>query len=437
MTACTADTDPVPVTRNQAQTPTTVALRPSATPTPFQTATTQNTALPTLTNTPTAIPSHTPTRTPRPSPTATATPLTHYALPDWIDDPDAPVVLAHIGHPEVDDGVISLFNLLTNERWDLLSNPSSNWANAGWNQIEDDVYIELAYSSSSPDGARLVRVAIPDGEISQWPARPFGWYSNDGRSLIQFIREPNIPVQAIMTTSFELGQDTLEGLSLSDPFNGRYDNYVEAVWSPDDAFIAVSHVSFPPTPDGTALYGLAIRTADGELFRTYDGVRFAEWLPNEPLKLLHFTIIEEEHRIPCILDVVSGDNNCINELETWQEEPSVEVFQFRSSPDGGRISFITYPDPAVCYFDLSTQQVNCPVVAEDLVMDDYQFFAITHDWSEDGHYLSVIMNPNGPRSDDGSYNFLAVTTIAGNDFRILGKTSSSDRKSWWRPSLNN
>jgi hypothetical protein len=87
---------------------------------------------------------------------------------------------------------------------------------------------------------------------------------------------------------------------------------------------------------------------------------------------------------------------------------------------------------------LATEQVTCPVEADDLIMDDYQFLVVAHDWSEDGRYLSIIMNPNGPLSDDASFNFLAVSPVEGNDFKVLGATLySSVTSRLWRPPVSN
>jgi hypothetical protein len=69
-------------------------------------------------------------------------------------------------------------------------------------------------------------------------------------------------------------------------------------------------------------------------------------------------------------------------------------------------------------------------------MNDVQFYPVGHRWSEDGRYLSIFMNPNGPRSDDATNNFLAVVTAEGQDFRILGQTLSvSQTVLLWRPLL--
>jgi hypothetical protein len=435
MVSCTPAVDPVPVTRPQVQETATVTQRPEATPTSIQTPTTE-VVLPSLTPTIQASATVLPSRTPRPSstPTPTPTPITHYALPAWVDDPDVPVLLAEAVSEENDrDTAISLFNVLTGERWDILSNPYH--ASFAWKQSNGELFIWLGYPSSTAadaPGPLRVHISVPDGKINQVsPAVP-GTLSHDGRSLVRSLS----PGQTALFTPYESGLETEDGILLADPFNGRYIDSASVSWSPDDAYFSILRVDFPADQGGEYLYGLAIFTASGQLFRAYDGVRGQEWAPVGPPRILHSVNSAEGHQIPCLTNVVNDENRCFYNLKNWLPEPAVDIYQFRWSPDSSRISFLTYDPPALCYLELATEQVNCLVNAADFVMNDVQFYPVGHRWSEDGRYLSIFMNPNGPRSDDATNNFLAVVTAEGQDFRILGQTLSvSQTVQLWRPLL--
>lgn len=208
--------------------------------------------------------------------------------------------------------------------------------------------------------------------------------------------------------------------------------------------------------DPTAFMGqrsisaLAIYSAAGNTLSRYVDVvgQYMEWSPAPPYYLLHPRVGLTANS-PCILDVSTDSFTCLDQIGVWREEQKVETFNYKWSPDGSKVGFIYWTESSeggFCYIELVSTVIICPIVTEDLQVDEYleQFpshgiprllHVQDYDWSPDGKYIVLLVDPAPPGSDDGAQEALAVIDSAGEILQLF-----IDGWHWlnypWRPSIS-
>ena len=419
-----------------------VGQKPTVTPSPLV-----FTATPSAT--PRATITHAPTRTPVPTPTLritatpTATTFAIYDVPVWLSQPQNSSMLMFetIGLQDGEHTLI-VHNVVSGEQFVI---PVGDCCiEHSWLLREDTLYIQLDHPRVETSHTVLQEpyqefINTKTGEVTQhqppFPGR-YAVLSPNGRHVALIDRNP-------MRIAI-LDQEQDKEVALQDLFNGRYSNHYSASCTKDGALLAVSQVTFPEEPgSGSAQYGLAIYTSEGEPFRMYDHINFGQWASVSPYKFLYTTGPWSEI-VPCILYVADGNHICLEAITRWREEQDVQVAQFMLSPDGNKVSFIHWNSATnnngLCYLDLNTDAINCLVTPTDLLSidKDSRYYVILHHWSPRGDYIAFYVNPNGPLSNDSSFTSIGIVNSDGTHLEILGPVLAPYKTDqlWWELESN-
>jgi hypothetical protein len=379
-----------------------------------------------------------PTVTPQPTSTATATATpfpTHYDVPAWASDPGTAVLLTTTAYDLGGSMFITLINPATGERFNVASPPYND--DVIWVQDVNGIYFQ--YERNYVDGEyirtlHLEQVNIETGEIRHMPtpdtSRGRMVEAADGRHIAYVSGQ---------------GQDSLitidnvaagSSVTLADPFNGRYPHHNELTWSPDGNLLMVLKYDFGEDRDDPVEVGLVIYTADGDVFRSYGDFRRPQWAPDSSYRLLYNEVDDGGIYRPCILDVVANSTNCVEAFKGWREEQAVETGWHQWLPGGERISFAYWnregTKTGLCIIELTSSEMNCPIdqtiLSEDYLSWGEGVFIIGYEWSVDGDYLWLRLNPFAPGGDDGSYEHIATIASDGSQFRVWG----IGHEAYWR-----
>jgi hypothetical protein len=413
---------PIQVTR---QTPTATALLSTLTPTATQ-------PLPTETNTPEATATIRPSLTPRPTSTPMPTPSpVRYDLPSWLSDPQAIVVMALTRTHSDNESFITFSNLVTGERFDMPALDHGLY----WYQDETGTYFEQGrYLVSGGPNPSIKQINIASGELRVLPPlsdnRDKAVVAPGGQYAVRLTNDP--ASRTLIMMNRESGQEIV----LSDPFNGQYSSFVEVNWSPAGDFLAALRYAFGER-DTPPDMGLVIYRTDGTIFRWYDGFRGNTWSPDNSYRILYTIAMGYGHYQPCILDVLAGTRDCLNEVVTWRVEQHRETGGYQWLPSGQSVSFAAWDFGSIlCIITLETREINCPIDAEVLAPAKLDASAATfiwgHQWSPDGHYLWLNVGPHGPGGDDATLTQVATVAADGSHFQVLG----FGQNGLWRPNLN-
>jgi hypothetical protein len=434
LVACTLDEPPTP------SVPTLTPVPPN---TAFIAAALEPTALPTLvptpslTSLPTEIARFVPSLTPRPSSTPTPMIPTSYILPAWVNDPQAVVLLAPLRSPtDRDETVVSLLNAGTGERFDLWA--SEDYWHVKWSETTETGLALIFYPpwiiGDDHEDLYLHQVDINTGQMSQLP------FSNIN-SEVQSAPGGYFAADTIDQAVIIIDQQTGQEITLNDPFNGRYPDYVTISWSVDGTLLAVQRYDRDDVNRGPAMTGLAIYTADGRLYRYYADVRSWAWAADGSYQLLNSVGDYFENGEPCILDIQANTMDCLSEVTVWRENGIEKTGYYQWLPDGSGISFLYWnhaPRAAgLCIMNMISRDITCPV-NETLLTPAYlgagaMTYIVDYQWSPDGRYLVLDIDPCGPECDDRTAT--QVTTIArdGSQFHVWGFGLSWNAE--WRPQI--
>lgn len=423
---------------------TAVAAAPTSTPSP-PSPTITPTLESTLTPTPNPSPSFTPeppattkpsstprpTRTPTPSPTPTPD---HFDLPTWLADPNITVLATIIGYG-YEERTISFLNLDTSERFDL---PLPPWVrDLTWGQDNQGTYFEYEIKESIRNTITTIaiaRVYLTTGEIAYLEPPPAGSGridpSPNGRHQTRIMSDETITLENIQTG---------ETINLEDPFHGRYPDSVNARWSSGGDLLAVVRYDFNIPFETTG--GLTIYTVEGTIYRQYEGILSLNWAPDTTNRILYGENDSDEHYIPCILTTSDNTSVCFSAVADWAELRGVATGGYTWSPDASEVSFIYwsyYPDlGGLCVLDLSSTEITCPITeqtmgggAESEVYDPT--YVVRYQWSPDGRYFWLLIDPFGPESDDRSFSEIATMARDGSQYVVWG----SGHEGFWRPPID-
>ncbi|MBK8932640.1 MAG: hypothetical protein IPM76_10070 [Chloroflexi bacterium] len=385
----------------------TAMQEPSVTPTqlPTNTATAINTT-PHTTPSSTATQPVAPTATPKqtslieptsvPVPSATAVSLD---LPGWITEPSANILL--LGNPKIQ--ALSIFNVDTGEQHDI--HMSENNLDPNWRWVFKS--LDTSGDTLSPDGRYAVHT-VSQGEKA-------------GLATI---------------TDYETGIET----ELVNPFlhyqrlNEEFTEWAYAsYWSPDGAFVSVLYDKHYYSDNYDR--NLVIYTPSGEIFRQYANADTSwtnPWSPVLPYKILY---TGNSYVPPCILDVIENKSTCLEVIDEWVKSQKVSPFHYIWSPDGNRISFVYGNSEltGLCYYELATNTLVCPVSNDDLWLDK-QLFARIQFWSPDGKYLVLFFDKLGIMDVVGAQK-VAVFNVDSQSFQILEGEYLWPSGDPWRPSI--
>lgn len=396
---CAADE---PVLTPTAVIPTTLPTRPlvptEIAPTPEPTViSVPSTPLPTSTqaNLSTEVPQPTETIQLTATPAPTATPLLS-TLPDWFMEPTANILLlVNQGRPNMtvfnaDNGELRVMNKQT---------------------ILDTIEEELG---GLPTDNR--DILSPNGRYQAQTIRQEGGME----SVTILDKETN--------TKTALFNPFLHHKTLNEDFD---ESVVVAYWSPDGEFLSVLYDKHYYSDKYDR--NLAIYKPSGEIFRQYANMDTSwenPWTPAAPYKILY-----TNRGMPCYLEVMANKTTCLEIFKEWLISQSINPFHYSWSPDGKQISFVhsNTVRTGLCYIELETEKVVCPITSDDLHLDE-QLFARIQFWSPDGKYLVLFFDDIGFVDVIGPLR-VAVVDIEGQHFQLLEGTYHWPKSNPWRPPI--
>ncbi len=396
-------------------------LEPTATAITIST----NTPKPTLTKTP--LPSS-------PSMALTSTPIeiatsNYYDLPAWIADPNANILaIDTMDDWHNENYAVSFFNAETGERYDI---PYESYIRPFWQQREDGLYLQVRYV---PDENNREEINITTGKITRLAVKNQEYTgildipSPDGKYLGQITKDEDDKFKAIL-----INQETQESFELFHPNeNGKL---IKSAWSPDSQMLAIWAVD--PTTESLDNDFVTVYATDGEVIGNFNYVNSVNWSPEQPYRILFSEYNDYETSPPCILDVLSDTRTCFDKVSHWRQEQDAGITRYQWSPDGQKISFISWNmgeayGGGLCVYELNSENISCPVMSSDLQLEGFDYlFVRDYFWSPDGKNIAFYINPNPPPSDDGGLQSIAVVDREGGNLIIIGPSYGF----WnpWRP----
>ena len=427
--ACVTKTA-VPATTSPTQAPvvtemsTAVASQPTlppstATPAPKATSTPSITPTETFMETPTetdAIQTATPMNTAKPT-----------VYPDWISAPDANILLLR----KSKSSNSMLFNVDTGEWHNIRMNIGD--FDPWWLWLGNRFFLSPRGPSPSQKVLDITTgkfVNLPDVDPHRDTLSP------DGRYMARIATQEDRS-QFMTIVDQESGAET----ELYNPFfhyktlNETFIESAIAHWSPDGAFLSVLYDKHYYSDNSD--HNLVIYTPSGEIFRQYTNVSISWSDPWNPVYPNKFLITRSYSKSPCVLDVVENQKTCLDVLDAWAESQNVWLYHHFWSPDGDKISYVYQNGDEIktglCYFELATENVVCPITADDLRFDEQLWVRIQY-WSPDGKYLVLFFNRMGA-TDSPRPLKAAVVSIDDHSFHILEGEYSWPNGNPWRPPI--
>ncbi len=365
----------------------TAVASPTATTTP--TATIDPTPETTLSPTPTR-----PTVTPRP--TSTPTPRSNNP-PAWVSDPTVNVLLLR----NKDGGLLTLFNANTGEQVEMNAGARNLLPTRLWQES-----IDFRQDFVSPDGRYAARIIEREG---------------DTESVLIIDRETS--------TETELVNPFLHVQTLDETFN----EYAIPSWSPDGTFLSVVYEKHYYSDNSD--WNLVIYTPTGEIYRQYADISLASlvnpWVPVRPYRIFY-----TDRSQACVIEIVENMLGCFEAINEWLADRDIVLLNRQWSPDGERISYIydtgtVTPDMGLCYFELTTENIVCPITATDLYFDEQMFPRITF-WSPDGKYLALFFDDFGYSEHVFGSVSVATVSIESQALRFMDGSYSWSFVNPWR-----
>lgn len=462
------ETAVTPNTRAATRPVTLATPRPSSTPAPpiifFPTGTSTPLPGPIPTLVPTHMPiSPVPTSTPRPTATRVSLPAS-YNLPPWVHDPQAAVLvtllLNNADYEFVDGLHIALLNIDSGEHFEL--QPLNEFASAGWRHTgpDDAPVLNLRFwvpETPYEGHSEPFELDTSTGRLSQAAESYFGHRDREiapgGRYMAEKIGQ--LGSEEAKIVDLESNQEII----LFDPFNGHYRTGMRFEWSSDGSLLAVQRLKrWVEGEAATFSTDLAIYTVDGQLYRFYDGLYNWGWAPDGSSRLITTVEAYYINGEPCILDVQTSTTECLPEVVTWHESGLVNanaananaanigvtnIDKYQWLPDSSGLSFIYWNEQARmgghCILDLSTHDISCPVNETILAQANDRpitySYVLQYEWSPDGRYIVLEINPYQPRMPNLILTKIATIARDGSDFRVwgFGSTANYLAGSAWRP----
>jgi hypothetical protein len=234
--------------------------------------------------------------------------------------------------------------------------------------------------------------------------------------------------------------ETMETITLTDPFNGRYPDYIQMDWSLTGNLLSVLRYKFG-TPLGS---GLTIYTQNGEIYRQFENRDGFTWSPYNNQQILYETGSEFGSKLPCILDIKEINDICLEEILTWRENLGVKTDYYQWSYDGNQIGFVYWGFDTLgrisgfCFIEISTDEIYCPVDWETLggreEVGQINYIVGAPIWSPDGRYMSFVIDYISPESDTSILYRIVTTDLDGHHMQIWGRGHQHFLA--WRPPIN-
>lgn len=392
-------------------------------PTPKPTA--ANTVTPTVVSTETDTPATTTVpvidKTLTATPIATSTPV----FPDWLAVTDANILMLYSDRNDT----ISLIDVESGKRHDI--NVEVDDFGPSW-LSQEGRYFLIPVNRNLEHNMRVLD--IETGEFS-WVEQVSQKGLSTNRRYLALIAENSTELVSII--DYETGTET----QLANPFGNlrsRDEDFNEyaanLTWSPDNRFLSVIYMKHYYS-DNFDL-NLVIYTPSGEIYRQYASINVA-W-PSYWAPVLPYRILYTERSRACLLQVIENERACIEAVDVWLANQDVILLNHTWSPDGNRISY-TYlnsdsltPDSGVCYYELATEKIVCPITRTDLQFDE-QRFARRLFWSPDGKYLAVFFDDIGYSEDLFGSVGIIVVNIENQETRLIEGEYSWPFYNPWRP----
>jgi WD40 repeat protein len=388
-------------------------------------------------NTPTPIPTNAniPTQIPTQE-VNTVTPLpvlpevsNQIKLPEWIAEPSANILF--LGQAETES--MLLYNLDNHEQYEV---PIKiyDFAHWQWQELEGLYLLNLDGSESHQKAINILT-----GDFVKPPAVNADVISPDGRySVPEFLQGDDLELLTIV--DHELGIET----QLYNPFHEyvtRDEYFIEsamASWSPDGKLLSVQfekHYYSDNIDEHLAIY-----TLSGEIYRQQSNFHPYPSSLNTWSPILPYRIIYTDHRSivpPCIFEVAENKKICLEKINEWADIRDVITFGYQWSPDGEKISFVyensDKPESGLCYYDLVTENIECPIKTNDLKLDE-QMYARKVYWSPDSKYMVLIFDDIGMADVIGNAN-IAIIDVDNQSFQVLEGEYTWPYSNPWRPTI--
>ncbi|MCP4421624.1 MAG: hypothetical protein GY805_33850 [Chloroflexi bacterium] len=226
-------------------------------------------------------------------------------------------------------------------------------------------------------------------------------------------------------------------IELEDPFAGEYDtSHPLTEWSVDGNFLSITHFHTADFENPSVQNSTTIFDNQGNLLATLDGVR-GNWAKGGSG---YFQYQDwQQGGLFCLVEVTTNQTECHKPV--WRDVANSSTFSYQLSPGGSQLSFAYWRgannllydgfDGGLCLMILETEEVTCPTdeYAEAL-LNEYGMSVLEGNWSPDGRFLQLLLDPGGPSSDDRTQSSLAIINADGSRFSWLGDIYWTDDPVW-------
>ncbi len=361
------------------------------------------------------------TATSKPSPTSSA-----LNLPSWITEPSANILL--LGNSQT--RTATLFHIDNQERYEIPITIRD--LNLKWLWQEDNYWLNMSYLQT---GQSVRMIDIVTGEIVRTSSIRRDIPSPDSRHSAHIVSQ--LESDSLVTI---IDHETGMKSELINPFlhlQSRDEAFNESVWtvywSPDGTYLAVLYDKH--YIDDNYERNLVIYTPTGDIIQQYANADTSwtnPWSPVAP-----YLILYTDGWTPCILDIVEEKQDCLEFVTEWLAIRNVSTFNYIWSPDGEKISFVYGNSDelktGMCYIELITESIVCPISTDDLALDR-QLFTRIHYWSPDANYVAVFADTIGFMDVIGPMK-VAIVDIDRQTFRLLEEEYSWPFNDVWRPPM--
>jgi hypothetical protein len=403
---------------------------------------------------------------PFPSSTSTSTPISSIALPQWVNDSKAQLLLVPTGTFQDGYKNLVLVNALTSQRFDIpltLNSEYYFWLpdGSGFGFLsEDESRITLI---STKDG-NITSILIPEKALRLVADQSFGGRPNPIQASTSSPEDPNFILLPLgmelspdkkyfiyqedydptYTSVFEIS--TNQTILITDPNDKYFDLFSE--WSPNSRYLAVSQVDQEPGLfyHFDALPTFRLRVYDintRQVIASFKNVTFPDWSPDGVRFLFQEWKTWFGESPPCIFNSISGSTKCFYDVLSRHKTSNTIQTTFSSiqwSPDQTMVGYIysnvdSNPHKeygGFCVIVLTSNNIRC--MLEEFELDGQKI--IHYSWSPDSNFISLEYDTACPYCDYSDSPQIAIASLNTGEYYTVGDNINIFQLGLWRPSVN-
>ena len=417
-----------------------------------------------------------PTWTLKAAPTTMPTPkLDRIAIPKWVSDPDADVLLLPMG----DHLQYNNFALVNSSSGEVYNLPEFNHGDYFW--MSDGKHFGILSENES----EILLVDIASGEIT---------YHHPSEKAVQFVnvdtestyayksigKKVEDPEFVLVHSWWDISPDN-HYFILEDPYDERYTRVLDLqtnetitvtdkddmvfdlsrAWSPSEPYLGIVHsdeepgmgFSFEKDPN----FRLKIYDIEhGNVIGSYKNIPAVNWSP-DGTKFLYQPWEESPHdhdflhhgNPPCTFDTLTGITKCYNEAVVRHTTNTTYELTFSSmqwSPDGKMIGYIYFRiehtpyEPyyeergGICLITIEDNSIKC--MLEEFEKQKQYLKPIAYWWSPSSEYVAFCVDESCPYCDFSNDPKIGILNInTGKSFIVGENVESRYRFGAWRPKI--